>query len=176
MLNSTKIFSLLVVAFLLTNVSIAQKTYPKVKVTLKSGVTFEGKKGNITDQSVSFMEGTALKTYDLSEVNFIQAKSGKAGKWALGCGAGCLGVCIVSGIVSGEQGIADAGGTVGTYVAGTILWTGIFAGVGALIGGLSDSYTNVYVNSGTSSIINRFNLGLSSNQVVNYNLTLSYKF
>ena len=175
MKNSTKIISLLAFVLLLANVSFAQ-TYNKVKVTLNNGVTIEGKKGNITEESVSFMKGTTLKTYDLSEVSLIQAKKGKALKWALGCGGGCLGVCLIAGVASGEEGIEDAGGTVGEYIGGSILWAGIFAGVGALIGTLSDDYNNVYMNSKTSSLIKRFDLGLTRNPAANYNLTLSYKF
>ena len=169
MKNSTKIISLLVFAFLLANVSFAQ-TYPKVKVTLNSGVIVEGKKGNITEESVSFMKGTTLNTYDLSEVYLVQSKKGKAGKWALGCGGGCLGICLIATAANPND--AD----VGTLLAGSLIWTGIFAGVGAIIGSLTDKYTNVYTNTKSSSLIKRFDLGLTSNQVVNYNLTLSYKF
>ncbi len=175
MKNSTKIISLLAFAFLLANVSFAQ-TYSKVKVTLKNGATVEGKKGNITEESVSFMEGTTLKTYDLSGVSLIQAKKGKAGKWALGCGGGCLGVCIIAGAASGAEGIEEQGGTVGQYIGGSILWTGIFTCIGALIGHLADDYNNVYLNNKTSSLIKSLDLGLTSNQVANYNLTLSYNF
>ncbi len=169
MKNSTKIISLLAFAFLLANVSFAQ-TYPKVKVTLKNGTIVEGKKGNITKESISFMEGTALKTYDLSEVTLIQAKKGKAAKWALGCGGGCLGICLITTAANPND------DDVGTLLAGSLIWTGVFAGVGALIGHLTDDYNSVYGNTGTSSIIKRFNLGLASNQFTNYNLTLSYKF
>lgn len=169
MKNFTKIISLLAFALLLANISFAQ-TYPKVKVTLKNGVTIEGKKANITNESVSFMDGTTLQTYDLSEVNFIQAKKGKAVKWALGCGGGCLGLGLITTAVNPNN------DDVGTMLAGSLIWTGVFAGVGALIGYLTDDYNNVYVNSGTSSLIKRFDLGLTSNQIANYNLTLSYKF
>lgn len=169
MKNSKKIISLLAIAFLLANLSFAQ-TYPKVKVTLKNGTTSEGKKGNITEESVSFMDGTTLKTYDLSEVNIIQAKKGKAGKWALGCGGGCLGVGLMTTAINPNN------DDVGTLLLGSFIWAGAFAGVGALIGHLTDKYENVYVNSGTSSLIKKFDLGLTSNQFTNYNLTLSYKF
>ncbi len=164
-----KIISLLTFAFLLVNLSFAQ-TYPKVKVTLKDGTTSVGKKGNITEESVSFMDGKVLKTYDLSEVTIIQAKKGTAGKWALGFGGGCLGLGLITTAVNPND------DDVGTLLAGSFIWAGAFAGIGALIGLATDNYENVYVNSRTSSLIKRFDLNLTSNQFTNYNISLSYKF
>ncbi len=175
MKNSKKMISLLAFAFLFANVSFAQ-SYHRVKVTLLNGVTFVGKNASITKESVSFMEGNKLIAYDLSEVSIIQAKRGTASKWGLGFGGGCLGVAAIAGIAAGSEGMEETGITVGQYIASTALWVGVFAGIGFVIGSLTDNYQNVYLNTGRSSLIERFELNLTSNQITNYNLTLSYRF
>lgn len=166
----TKKIILLIILVCCFGIANAQQ-YHKVKVTKKDGAVVEGKKGNITEESFSFITGGMQQTYPLSDINLIQAKEGKAGKYALYFGGGCLGVCIISGLAVGSDGIEDAGGTTGTYVAGCILWTGIFAGIGALIGRGADDWQNVY--SGGTSYWNRFNLNFGSNQAVNYNTQVS---
>jgi len=176
-----KIVFLFLCVFFCISISQAQQTFKKVKVTTKDGVIAKGSKATLSDESISFITKGEQKTYSLSDVSLVQAQEGKAGKWALYCGGGCLGVAAIAGIASGSEGIEEAGGTVGTYVAGTILWTGIAAGVGALIGKASDKYENVYVSPKATSFLNKINLNLSSKQLsinnpVKYNLTLSYKF
>jgi hypothetical protein len=149
--------------------------YKIVKVTLREGLILKGKNALISNQTLNFTSGSALRTYSLNDVNIIQAKEGKAGKWALGFGGGCLGLCIISGIASGQEGIEAAGATVGTYVAGSILWTGIFACLGALIGNGVDQWEIVY-NRNTSSIWKNFDFNIGSTQKAKYNFSLSYKF
>jgi hypothetical protein len=151
------------------------QTYPLVKVTMNNGTTIKGKKCTLSSESVSFLSGGVQNTYQLSDIQLIQAKEGKAGKWALGCAGGCLAICVVAGVASGAEGIEEAGGTVGTYVAGSVIWTGIFAGVGALIGSLSDEYTNVYLAK-SSYLKEKIKLDFRSDQLNKYNFVLSYKF
>jgi hypothetical protein len=176
-----KIIFLFLCVFFCVSISHAQQTYKKVKVTLKDGFVTKGTKATLTDESLSFMMKGDQKTYSLSDVTLVQAREGKAGKWALWSGGGCLGIVAIAGIASGSEGIEEAGGTVGTYVAGAILWTGIAAGVGALIGSATDKYENVYISPRATSFLNKINLNLSSKQLSmnnpsKYNLTLSYKF
>lgn len=160
----------------LLNVGILHaQQYSKVRVTLRDGVILEGKSGFISNESVSFTTGTTQQTYALYDVNLIQAKQGKATKWAIGCGGGCAALCIISGVVSGAEVLADYGAGWGTYALGSVLWVGIFAGTGALIGYLTDDYQTVY-SGGMSSVLKNFKLNITSNQLAKYNLTLAYRF
>jgi len=149
--------------------------YNKVKVTLRDGVILEGKQGFISDETVSFTTGVTQQTYSLYDVNLIQAKQGKAMKWAVGCGGGCAAICVISGIVSGQEVLDEYGYGWGMYAMGSLIWVGIFAGAGALIGGISDNYVTVY-SGGMSSALKNFKLNVTSNQLAKYNLTLSYRF
>jgi hypothetical protein len=161
------------VIFMLSVGVLSAQEYKKVKVTLNDGIVFKGTNGVITDESFSCQVSNTLKTYSLDEIKLVQAKEGKAGKWALGFGGGCAGIVIITGLVSGSEGIEAAGGTTGMYIAGGIIWTGIFAGIGALIGNSADDYENVYLGK-TASLLKNFDLNLTSNQYAKYNLTLSY--
>lgn len=170
----TKIIIGFIFVFLNIGITHAQ-VYNKVKVTLRDGVVLEGKKGFITQESISFTTGTAQQTYSLYDVNLIQAKQGKAKKWALGCGGGCVGLCVVSGIVQGSDGLAEYDLTPATYAAGCAIWVGICAGAGALIGHLTDDYETVYTGS-SSSILKNFKFSVGTNQFTKYNLILAYRF
>lgn len=154
------------------NMLIAQE-YKKAKVTLNSGVTVEGKKALLTTESFSLQVLETRRTYALDEVQLVQAKQGKAGKWALGFGGGCAALVVISGVIAGSEGIEDAGGTTGTYILGGVLWTGIFAGVGAIIGALVDNYETVYIRQSSSRFKN-FNLKVIPNPIAKPALGLSY--
>lgn len=167
-----KLFCFVILIFSISVLS-AQE-YPKVKVTTNDGLILKGKKGVLTDESITFLVSNSPKTYSLNDVSLVQAKEGKAGKWALGFGGGCAGIVLVAGLISGSDGIEDAGGTTGTYIIGGVIWTGIFAGIGALIGNASDHYETVFLRS-TASLLKNFDLNISPNQFAKYNLTLSYK-
>jgi hypothetical protein len=164
----------LIIGCLIIGATFAQE-YKKVQVSLSDGIVLKGKNASINDASVSFTSGSILKTYPLTDVNLIQAKEGKAGKWALGFGGGCLGICIISGLAVGSEGIEEVGGTTGTYIAGSIIWTGIFAGVGYLIGNAADDWQVVYQKT-TSSILNKFDFNIGSDPIAKINFTLTYKF
>jgi len=158
----------------LTITAVSAQQYKQVQVSLRDGQTLKGKNGAMFSENVSFTSGGLQKTYALYDVDYIQAKQGKALKWAIGMGGGCLGLCVLSGVIVGSAGIEEMGGTVGQYIAGTVIWTGLFAGLGALIGHLTDPWRMVY-SKGSSSIWNNFDLYLGSNQYAKVNLTLSYK-
>ena len=168
-----KLFCLIVLVLSVSVLSAQQ--YKKVKVTMNDGIVLKGTKGTLTEESFSCTVASTFKTYDLNDIRLIQAKEGKAGKWALGFGGGCAGIVIIVGLASGSDGIEDAGGSVGTYIAGGVLWTGIFAGIGALIGNASDRYENVYLGS-AASLLKNFDLNLTSNQFAKHNLSLSYTY
>ena len=163
----------LLILVLSCNVLSAQD-FKKVKVTLSNGVIVEGKKGTMSNESFSFIVLDNFRTYPINEIQMIQAKRGLAGKMALGFGGGCAGLVIITGVITGADGIEDLGSTTGQYVLGGVLWTGIFTGVGALIGVLADSYETVYIKR-TSSILKNFNIYYSSNQFTGNNLSLAYK-
>jgi hypothetical protein len=169
---------LLIVALLSVTIVTAQD-YKKVQVTLKNGQVFKGKKANLTNESIAFLSGDAQKTYPLNEVTLVQAKEGKAGKWALAMGGGCLGVCIIAIAVNSSQTSSDTDTettyTTGALIGGTIIWTGIFAGLGAIIGNASDHWENVYINKATSKLKN-FDFSFGPNRYAKYNVGIAYKF
>jgi hypothetical protein len=172
------------IAIFCSSLSQAQ-VYHKVKITLKNGLIVKGSNGMMNNGELQYFNQGVKKNFPLTDVKLVQAKEGKAGKWALGCGGGCLALCIVSGVVSGEKGIEEAGGTTSTFILGSVIWTGIFAGVGALIGSASDHYDVVYMSDNNTSWLKRLDLNMTSNQFTKgidkncqskYSLTLSYRF
>ena len=111
-----------------------------VQVTLKNGQVYKGKKGTLTNESISFLSNQAQKTFPLNEVTLVQAKKGKAGKWALAMGGGCLVwglLSIVDKVGSRNYSTLDVDLSYGTLLLGSLSWAGIFAGGGALIGSAS---------------------------------------
>jgi len=170
----------IIIALLSVSVVTAQD-YKIVQVTLKNGQVFKGKKGTMSNESISFLSGSAQKTYPLSEVNLVQAKEGKAGKWALAMGGGCLGVCIIAIIVNGTSGTTDPNTgeevqySTGQLVAGSIIWTGIFAGAGALIGNASDHWQNVYISK-AASLLKKIDFNIAPDRYAKYNVGFTYKF
>ncbi len=178
-----KIVFLILVVFFCVSISQAQ-TYKKVKVTTKDGLVTKGSKATLSDESISFMMNGNQKTYSLSEVTLVQAREGKAGKWALWSGGGCLGIGILVSVTQGgspNEVTGENNADTGTLLLGSVLWAGIFAGAGALIGSATDKYENVYISPKATSFIKKFDLNLSSKKFsmdnpTKYNLTLSYKF
>jgi hypothetical protein len=171
-----KILIGVILALLSVSVVTAQD-YKIVQVTLKNGQVFKGKKGTLSAESVSFLSGSAQKTYPLNEVSLVQAREGKAGKWALAMGGGCL---VVGLIVTATQAgkVNEASGetySAGTLIAGSLIWTGIFAGAGALIGNASDHWQNVFITKATSKLKN-FDINFGPNRFAKYNVGFAYKF
>jgi len=160
---------------------VTAQDYKIVQVTLKNGQVFKGKKGILSNESISFLSGSAQKTYPLNDVSLVQAREGKAGKWALAMGGGCLGVCIVVIAVNASSGTTDpnTGETItystGQLIAGSLIWTGIFAGAGALIGNASDHWQNVFITKTTSKLKN-FDINFGPSRFAKYNVGFAYKF
>ena len=168
---------LCIIIALLSVCVVTAQDYKIVQVTLKNGQVFKGKKGTLSNQSISFLSGSVQKTYALNEVSLVQAKEGKAGKWALAMGGGCLGICLIATAAEAGKVNESTGATydAGTLIAGSILWAGIFTGVGALIGAGIDHWQNVYITKATSRLKN-FNFNFGPNRYAKYNFTLAYKF
>jgi hypothetical protein len=173
-----KIFCLILVVSFCLSISYAQKqSHPKVRVTFKNGIVSKGSKALIMDQSISFSKNGLQETYPLTDIKLVEAKKGSTVYWALGCGGGCLAVCAIT-IASNDP--ASSGYENSQLAAGAAVWTVFSVGAGILIGQLTDKYKPVYTSS-SSSIFNRFDLGLSSMRLTKFspnkpNLTLSYKF
>lgn len=179
-MNKNLFFILVALSFLSV---VNAQDFKIVQVTLENGQTFKGKKGILTDESISFRSGTDQKTVPLSEVSLVQAKKGRAGKLALAMGGGCFGICVISiAATGGEVTSVDASGNsttvtypMGQLMAGTIIWTGIFAGIGALIGGASDHWQNVFISK-KSSFLNNVNLNIGPNKYAKVNIGFTYRF
>lgn len=156
---------------------VAGQDFKIVQVTLKNGQVFKGKKGTLTNESISFLSGSAQKTYTLNEVSLVQAKEGKAGKWALAMGGGCLGVGVLVSVTQGGKYNEATGETydTGTLLLGSLIWAGIFAGGGALIGSASDKWQNVYISKATS-MLKYFNINFIPNKYAKVNIGFTYKF
>lgn len=167
---------LVIVASLIVGAAFAQD-YKKVQVITKDGLTIKGKNGILTQESITFIGGSGQKTFPLSDVNLVQAKEGKAGKWALYSGGGCLGLGLIVSLTQGGKynEVSDMTYDTGTLLIGSVIWAGIFAGAGAIIGSLSDDWETVY-NRTSSSLHKNFKFNLGANQYAGLNLTLSFKF
>lgn len=154
--------------------------YPKVKVTLENGLTLTGKYGYITPDSVSFVSGFDYYVFPLDTVQFINAKKGKAKKFAGYAAGGCLGLSLGVFVASGGETIDSNGKTTsidpGEYILGTLLWVGLFAGVGCLIGTIADDWELVYLQNSHSSIIKNTKLNLAADPEGTVMLRLRYSF
>ncbi len=137
----------------------------------------KGAKGVINQQSITFLENGLQKSYPLADVRLVEAKKGSTVYWALGCGGGCLAICLIT-VAANDP--VSSGYDNNQLAGGAAIWTVFSVGAGILIGQLTDKYKPVYTSS-SSSMFNRFDLGVSTARVTKYsptkpNLTLSYKF
>lgn len=166
----------IIIAFLSVSLVTAQD-FKIVQVTLKNGQVYKGKKGTLTGESISFLSNQAQKTFPLTDVTLVQAKEGKAGKWALAMGGGCLGVGIIVSVTQGGKYNEVSGETydTGTLLLGSFLWAGIFAGGGALIGSASDKWQNVYISKATS-MLKYLNINFVPTKYAKVNIGFTYKF
>lgn len=175
--------SLCIIIVLLCCVSATYaQSYKKVKVTLSNGLIIKGVNATIDDESISFTNGNLFKTYSMSDVLMVQAREGKAAKWALGCGAGCLAFEVIYGVARGTNGTDINGNSqsTGNYILGALLETAVGAGIGALIGALTDREQIVYLKNNTS-LLDKLQLNITTDRLTAQspainNLTLSYRF
>jgi len=170
-----KVFT--ITAFLLIFFATFAQDYKRVQVTTKDGITVKGKNGILTKESVSFLSGSGQKTYPLTDVNIIQAREGKAGKWALYSGGGCLGLGVIVSLTQGGKynEISQTTYDTGTLLAGSVIWAAIFAGIGGLVGSATDHWQIVY-NRNSSSILKNIKFDLGANRYAGLNFKFSYKF
>jgi hypothetical protein len=172
---------LLMALFVCSSFLSYSQEYHKVKVTLKNGLTMEGKHALITPDSVSFLTETDYTNIPLESVQFINAKKGKAQKFAGYAAGGCLGLSLGVLVASGgETTNLSTGKTetidIGEYLLGTALWMAIFGGVGCLIGTLADDWNMVYMSSSQSSILKKTKLNFTADQKGGVMLKLRYSF
>jgi hypothetical protein len=137
-----KLFILLILFPFLFASGFAQN-YNKMKITLSDGPTITGKKGTLSNESVSCLVGGELQTYSLGDIKLVSAKKGSAGKWAAGMGGCCLGACAFAGLLGDKDDLAEIG--VGPYIGASLFLSGLTAGFGYLIGALTDPWKNVYI-------------------------------
>ena len=175
-----KVLILFLGAILLSGTAFSQN-YKTVKVTLENGLVVKGKNALVGNESVSLTTNTGPRTYSLDEVSLIQAKEGKAGTWALGCGGCCLGGYAVLGVIAAGGGLESGGYefNAASFIGETLLATGISVGVGYLIGTLMDREEVIFQKG--SSRLSNLNFNISSNRFTKYEpvttgLTVSYKF
>jgi hypothetical protein len=175
-----KISILLLAVFILSAAAYSQN-YKSVKVTLDNGLIIKGKNALIGNESVSLTTNSGPKTYSLDEVTLIQAKQGKAGSWALGCGAGCLAFELIYGAANGFRGVDLNGNetSVGQFLVGAAFETAIGAGIGYLIGAILDKEEVVYL--GSKPKLSNLNFNVSTDRLTKYDplttgLKLSCRF
>ena len=163
-------FVLLIVMFI--NQSVFAQHYPKVKVILKNGATFEGKNGSMDKESLTLTSDSQTQSYPLRDIQLVMAKKGSAGKWAAGFGGGCAAICLVSILAQSGNEEYDSG----RLMLGSLLWVGIFSGAGYIIGALTDNWQTVYMAPSQSSLLSPFHLGMGVNRNGTVTVGLSHNF
>jgi len=160
--------------------SMHAQSYKQVKITLSNGLLVKGSNALIQGDTITVKSGGYIKSYDMGNVVSIQAKDGKASVWALGCGGGCMALCLVTTFSQSSEDLDEQGYTVGQYLIESLLYSGLSAGVGYAIGALIDSYDVVYIKQ--SSLLKRMHLDVSTINPLTVNmpsvnaLRLSYRF
>jgi len=154
----------------------AQYTYPKVKVTLKSGMDIVGKKGSWNTERLTMTVGSQQQTIEMMDIQSIMTKRGNAGKFAAYGAGGCCAIALAAYVASGGKDEYGEEIPAGVYFLGTAIWTGIFAGCGALIGLATDKWQPVYFISRSSSMINHINLKADLNHDGKLLFGFAYRF
>ena len=149
----TRIFSCFIIGLFIFSLNSYSQGYGKMRITLNDGSSLEGKKGTLTDESVSCLINGQLQSYSLEDVKLVTARKGNAVKWAAGTGGCCIAIFVVSGILDPE-GQLEEEGMMGSYILGSALLTAVGAGIGYLVGSLADPWKNVYM-SGYPAAFNR---------------------
>jgi hypothetical protein len=157
-----KIISILILLVFVAGISQAQD-YRRIKVNMSNGLTIKGSNAVIKDDVLTYSSNGMVREIAMPEVNSILAKSGKAEKFALGCGAGCLVAGLLSVVSTGEAVMEEQGLTMGSYVAGVVIDAGIAAGLGYLIGSLFDPYEVVYIKQ--TSFLNKMHININTNSL-----------
>jgi hypothetical protein len=155
-----KIISILILLIFVISFSQAQD-YRRVKINMSNGLMMKGSNAVVNNEVLTVTTGGMVREIGMNEVNSILAKSGKAEKFALGCGAGCLVGSLLSLMSTEAATMESQEVTVGQYVVSSVFWSGVSAGIGYLIGSLLDPYEVVYIKS--TSFMNKVQINLNTN-------------
>lgn len=167
---------ILIILFLLSPILLSStfsQQYNKVQITLNDGPIISGKKGSVSEESVSCMVDGQLQKYSLDDVNLVTAKKGSAIKWAGGLGGCCLGTFAMAGVLGDRDQLNDLG--VGPYIASSLLMTAVGAGLGYLIGALTDPWKKIYM-ANYPMVMNRIKPLVSLDQRGKPMIGFSYRF
>lgn len=146
------------------------QTFPRMRIRLDNGVTVQGRKGSMLDEEVTLEVSGSLRKFTYDQIVLIETKQGRAGKYALGFGGGCLALGLLVTAVN-----TDDDFDTGQLLLGSLLWAGIFAGVGAGVGALADPWRTVYAGKrGWAS--DHLDLLVSSNKHAPFMIGVVYKF
>jgi len=141
-----------IILFCFSSVSLGQtvlQAYPQGKIYLKSGIVVEGKSLEITKDQTKISIAGNTQTFELADVQQIQAKVGKGKRYAKTCSAGCIGLSLGSYMASGGKYEDPDTGEImempfGAYLLSSALYGAVFYLGGYLMGSLSDSRNTVY--------------------------------
>lgn len=170
-------FLVLASLILLIGCALNGQQLKKVQISMKTGMTLKGNKGVLSNESITFTSNGEQKTIALSDINMVQYKEGKAGKWAGAMGGGCFALGLITSITQAgkENSITGETSDFGTLMAGTLIWTGVFAGVGAVIGAAVDHWQIAY-NGRTGFKPQNFNINIGPSKYAKLNLGVTYRF
>lgn len=149
---------------------VSAQTYPRMRILFENGIQVAGKKGTMLKEEVTMQVSGRPMSYSFDEILLIETKQGRAGKYALGFGGGCLALGLLVTAVN-----TDDDFDTGELILGSIIWAGVFAGVGAGIGALTDPWKTVYSGK-RDPIFDRLDLSIFSNKHAPYNIGFVYRF
>ncbi len=155
----------LIVLFCYASIVSAQQVgqYPKGKIVLKNGNIVTGKNLQVSSEKATLLiSGQTMQSYELADVNMIQAKQNKGPKAAGYAAGGCVALALLAYLVGDEETFTESyevdskSEAAGQYFLGAALWAGCLGGVGYLIGNASDPWQVVYTSSSSQlEIMNR---------------------
>ncbi|NQU06596.1 MAG: PEGA domain-containing protein [Calditrichaeota bacterium] len=148
----------------------AQK-YPKVKVHLKNGARFYGKKAIIDRESLILTSNKQMQTYSLKDVQTVEAKKNLGSKWALRGGGGCALLLMAMTVP-----VEDEDFTTGEDIMFSLIFGAMIAVPIYLIGTIFDTWQTVYQAPDQSFISRPFRLGIRTDNDNGILLGLSYNF
>ncbi len=149
--------------------SVSAQSYPRMRILFENGITVVGKKGFMHQEEVRMdVSGSPIR-YPYDDIIRIETKQGRAGKYALGFGGGCLALGLLVTAIN-----TDDEFDTGELILGSILWAAIFAGVGAGVGALTDPWRTVYSGK-RDSVFDRLDLSLTSNKHAPFIIGVVYK-
>jgi len=165
---------LIMVPFTCSSAQSSMLTHFKVvRITLKSGLTFDGKDASVAENQLTVMVNAAPQNFPMDDIQVILAKKGNAGKWATAFGLGCGAISLASMLVNADL----VQGMEAEYFLSMALWMGITGGVGYIIGLAVDDWDTVYIGrqSAGFSIPIRFIPSVDRRGTLRLNLAIRFK-